>query len=65
MQPRLPVGLGAPGDAALSMVNSAYVEWRAQLLTPSLSFGAMPSMSVPSDFDDLAASEITQMFLDD
>lgn len=56
--------LGVPGDAALSMVNSAYVELRAQLLTPGLSFGAMPGLQVHDDFDSLLADEIQQIFHD-
>ena len=54
--------LSVPGDAALSMVNSAYVEWRAQLLTPEVSFGAMPGLEVPAYFDSLATDEIQRLF---
>jgi hypothetical protein len=53
--------LGVPGDAALSMVNAGYVELRAQLLTPDVSFGAMPGLKSPADFDQ-DDSEIQQLF---
>lgn len=53
--------LGVPGDAALSMVNTGYVELRAQLLTSNVSFGAMPGLKSSADFD-LDDTEIQQLF---
>jgi hypothetical protein len=63
--------LGVPGEVAQQMIETGYVEWRAELLgidneweqiTPvGLEFGAMPGLSVPDDFDQ-EDGEIQDMF---
>lgn len=56
--------LRVPGDVAMAMVETGYVEWCAQLLQldQPVAFGAMQDLAVPDDFDTLAASEIQQLF---